>query len=97
MDQRIIQGDCIAVMRTMPAKSIKAAVFSPPYNLSKKYSLHDDNMPEAEYLAWQGEFAKELARVMRDDGHVFANVGFNSAHPRRAEDVVLQYERYFVR
>jgi site-specific DNA-methyltransferase (adenine-specific) len=95
--QAVIEGDCLTVMHTMPAGSVHTAVFSPPYNLGKPYSLHNDKMPEAEYLDWQSQVAQELARVIRPDGHVFLNVGFSSVYPRRAEDVAIKYEMHFVR
>jgi site-specific DNA-methyltransferase (adenine-specific) len=84
-------------MRTMPTQSVAIVVTSPPYNLGKGYSLHKDSMPEADYLAWQGEVAKEISRILRPDGHLFLNVGSDSAHPRRAEDVAIVYERYLIR
>ena len=55
------QGDCLTVLRTMPEASVDAVVTSPPYNLKKPYSVHDDNMPEAVYLAWMGEVAASYA------------------------------------
>jgi site-specific DNA-methyltransferase (adenine-specific) len=71
-------------------------VTSPPYNLGKSYSLHNDSMPEADYLAWQGEVAKEIARVLRPDGHLFLNIGADSKHPWPAIDVALRYRPHFV-
>ena len=44
-------------------------------------------MPEAAYLAFMGDVAMELGRVMKPDGHVFLNVGWNSKHPWRSIDV----------
>jgi adenine-specific DNA-methyltransferase len=49
--QAIILGDCLAVVRTMPTSSLHTAVFSPPYNLGKRYGQYSDSMPEREYLA----------------------------------------------
>ena len=91
----MILGDCLDVLRTMPTASIDAVVTSPPYNLGKKYSLHDDNMPEGAYLAFMGNVAKELDRVMKPDGHVFLNVGWNTKHPWRSIDVALAYRPFF--
>jgi site-specific DNA-methyltransferase (adenine-specific) len=95
--QRMVRGDCLAVMRSMPAASVHAVVTSPPYNLGKHYSLHDDNMPQHEYLTWMCGVAKDLRRVLRPDGHVFLNIGFDSKHPRRHEDVALEFEKHFAR
>jgi site-specific DNA-methyltransferase (adenine-specific) len=78
-------------MRTMSAHSVSVVITSPPYNLGKKYSLHNDSMPEDQYLAWQSEVAKEIARILRHDGHLFLNVGSDSQHPWRDIDVALAY------
>ena len=60
--QTMIHGDCLTVLPTLPPASVAAVVFSPPYNLGKRYNVHNDNMPEAAYLAWQGRAARELRR-----------------------------------
>jgi site-specific DNA-methyltransferase (adenine-specific) len=93
--QRIIEGDCLVVMRSMQPGSIKCVVFSPPYNLGKKYSLHNDTMLQTDYLRWQGEVAKELRRIVRADGHVFLNIGWDSKHPWQSVDVAMEYRRHF--
>jgi site-specific DNA-methyltransferase (adenine-specific) len=89
------QGDCLDVLRTLPGSSVDCVVTSPPYNLGKRYNQHDDNMPEAEYLAWQGQVAQALRWVLKPGGHVFLNIGWNSAHPWRSVDVLLAYRRHF--
>src|SRR4051794_25565075 len=91
----IRQGDCLDVLQTLPASSIDCVVTSPPYNLGRRYNQHDDNMPEAEYLAWQGQVAQALRWALKPGGHVFLNVGWNSAHPWRSIDVGLAYRPYF--
>jgi hypothetical protein len=88
-------GDCLIPLRAMPAASVGAVVTSPPYNLGKKYNVHNDNMPEAGYLAFMGDVAKELRRVMKPDGHMFLNVGWNTKHPWRSIDVLLTFRPYF--
>jgi site-specific DNA-methyltransferase (adenine-specific) len=92
----MIEGDCIQHMRTMPAKSVAAIVTSPPYNLGKRYSLHDDDMPENHYFAWQGEVANQIARLLRPGGHLFIVLGSNSKRPWRSIDVAKIYGRHLV-
>jgi site-specific DNA-methyltransferase (adenine-specific) len=92
--QIVIEGDCLATLRQMPARRVAVVVTSPPYNLGKKYGVYDDDLPEAEYLAGQEAVAKELARVLRPDGHAFVNVGSNSAHPLRSIEVCLTYAKH---
>ena len=37
------------------------------------YAEYDDNMPYAEYIAWQRECVAEMCRIIKDDGAVFYN------------------------
>ena len=92
--QTVIEGDCLTEMRRLPDRSAKAIVTSPPYNLGKKYSLHRDDMPEADYLAWQGQCACEIARILHPDGHLFLNVGSDTKHPWNAIEVAKTYGRH---
>ena len=39
---RIIQGDCLEVMRTIPDNSIDVTFADPPFNLKKKYNSYYD-------------------------------------------------------
>ena len=88
-DVSIRLGDCLTLLQVMPAASVDAVVTSPPYNLGKKYNVHNDTMPEAAYLAFMGDVARELRRVMKPHGHMFLNVGWNTKHPWRSIDVLL--------
>jgi len=95
--QIIVQDDCLAHLRTLPPSSVKAFVFSPPYNLGKSYRSYDDGRPLAEYLAEQEAVAVQVARVLdREEGHLFLNVGWNSKHPLRAVEVMLEYAKHLV-
>ncbi len=95
-EQTVIEGDCLDYMRSMPAQSVAVVVTSPPYNLGKRYSLHDDDMLEADYLTWQGNVAQEIARILKPDGHLFLNIGSDSKHAWRAIDVALAYRPHLV-
>lgn len=92
--QTVINEDCLAYMRTMATQSVAVVVTSPPYNLRKRYSQHSDNMPEAQYLAWQEEVAQEIARLLVPEGHLFLNVGSNSQFPWRSVQVAEVYGRH---
>ena len=87
----IIEGDCLQYMRAMPGKSVAAIVTSPPpYNLNKRYSLHNDDMGENQYFAWQDAVAKEVTRILQPCGHLFMVMGSNSKRPWRSIDVAAK-------
>jgi DNA modification methylase len=76
--QRIIPGDCIAGLRTLPDASVHCCVTSPPYWGLRDYD-HDGQIglevtPEA-YVARMVEVFHEVRRVLRDDGTCWVNLG----------------------
>lgn len=52
---RIIQGDCIEVMRTLPENSIDAIITDPPYNVLGK-TQEWDKRDYVEFLSWTKEW-----------------------------------------
>ena len=82
--QRIIPGDCIEGLRTLPDASVHCCVTSPPYWGLRDYG-HDGQIgleptPEA-YVARMVEVFREVRRVLRDDGTLWLNLGdsYNNA------------------
>jgi len=76
--QRIIQGDCIEGLRTLPDASVHCCVTSPPYWGLRDYG-HDgqiglESTPEA-YVARMVDVFREVRRVLRDDGTCWVNLG----------------------
>ena len=83
--QRIIPGDCIEAMRTLPDASVHCCVTSPPYWGLRDYG-HDGQIgleatPEA-YVARMVEVFREVRRVLRDDGTCWLNLGDSYAAQR---------------
>ena len=77
---KVISGDCLEVMKTLPDNSIDLIFTSPPYNLgnahhtgNKRHSAYNDNMPENEYQEWQKLVLKECFRVLKENGSMFYN------------------------
>ena len=91
--QTLHLGDCVDELRRLDAGSIDVCVTSPPYNIGVAYSTHDDRMPKAAYLDWMGCVAAEIARVLRDDGALFLNVGSTNVDPWIAMEVASQFRR----
>jgi len=76
--QRLIPGDCIAGLRTLPDASVHCCVTSPPYWGLRDYG-HDgqiglEKTPDA-YVARMVEVFREVRRVLRDDGTLWLNLG----------------------
>jgi DNA modification methylase len=84
MKHRIIQGDCVAGLRTLPDASVHCCVTSPPYWGLRSYlpDGHDDKHLERgleqtpeEYVARMVEVFREVRRVLREDGTCWVNLG----------------------
>ena len=75
---RILVGDCIEMMRTLPDQSVHTCVTSPPYFWQRDYGVdgqigHEET-PEAFVQALVSVF-RELRRVLREDGTLWLNLG----------------------
>jgi len=76
---QIVQGDCLEVLKSFPAKSVDLVVTSPPYNMSgnsignipnsvvgrKFYGEYKDNLSEEDYVKWMANVIEECLRVSR--------------------------------
>jgi modification methylase len=82
---RIIQGDCIAAMRALPAKSVDLIFADPPYNLQLGGDLnrpdgsHVDAVTDdwdkfdslAAYDRFTREWLAEAKRILKDNGSIW--------------------------
>jgi|SRR5215212_2140180 len=77
-------GDSIEVLKTLSSNSINLVVTSPPYALhfKKEYG----NVDKQEYVEWFLPFAKEIYRILTDDGSFVLNIGgsYNKGVPTRS-------------
>ncbi len=80
MINKVIQGDCLEVMKNIPDKSIDLVFTSPPYNLgnnhhtgNKKTQAYNDNLPENEYQELQVKVLNECFRILKDEGSLIYN------------------------
>ena len=81
----IIQGDCVEVLKTFPAKSVDLIFADPPYNLQLRNQLLrpnqtvvdgvDDEWDQfadvAEYDAFTRNWLSACRRVLKDDGTIW--------------------------
>jgi site-specific DNA-methyltransferase (adenine-specific) len=95
-EQTVISGDCLEVMGRMDAGSVDVVVTSPPYNIGTVYGGYNDRQPRRAYLEWLAEVGVGIARVLRDDGSFFLNMGSTSVDPWIAFDVAAVFREAFV-
>ncbi len=77
-------GDSLEILKHIPDNSINAVITSPPYALhfKKEYG----NVNKNDYIAWFLPFAKEIFRILQDDGSFILNIGgsYNKGTPTRS-------------
>lgn len=75
MSWEVRHGDCIALMRAMPAASVDAVVTDPPYELGFMGKSWD-----ASGIAFNVEVWVEALRVLKPGGHLLAFSGSRTYH-----------------
>jgi site-specific DNA-methyltransferase (adenine-specific) len=83
-------------MKKLSAQSIDLVVTSPPYNLGIRYSKFSDRADRAGYLNWCRKWAREIARLLGDEGSFFLNVGSSPSRPMLPHELVLELRDLFV-
>lgn len=77
-------GDSERLLERVPAKSVNLVFTSPPYALhfKKEYG----NVHKRDYVRWFIPFAKQIFRVLKDDGSFVLNIGgsYNEGIPTRS-------------
>lgn len=96
MTPRLICGDCLAVLPTLPAASVDVVVTSPPYNIGLGYNSYDDRRDEAAYLDWMVAICREIARVLKPDGSFFLNISGSPRAPWLPFELVVRLRAVFV-
>jgi DNA modification methylase len=81
---KIIPGDCLEVLKTLPAESVHTCVTSPPYWGLRDYGVEGQIGLEATpelFVSKMVEVFREVKRVLRDDGTLWLNLGDSYAGP----------------
>lgn len=77
-------GDSLDIMQQIPSETVDAVITSPPYALhfKKEYG----NVEKADYIEWLLPFAREIKRILKDEGSLVLNIGgsYNPGTPTRS-------------
>lgn len=79
MTIQLLQGDCRAVLATLPERSVQTCVTSPPYWQQRRYTNSPDELGQEptyqQYVMALSDVFDEVWRVLRDDGTAWVNIG----------------------
>lgn len=69
---QLYQGDCLALLKSLPDKCIDMLFADPPFNLGKDYGKGiSDDLKAEEYLTWSKAWLGEAVRVLSEGGTLF--------------------------
>ena len=83
---RIINSDCIEIMKELPDKSVDLIVTDPPYNMNYSgrgkvnsfENFKNDDLDEEEHSEWFDSILKELYRILKDDKAIYIWIDFRN-------------------
>lgn len=86
IQNKIINANCLIVLKKLPKNSINLIITSPPYadNRKKPY----EGVPIDKYVEWFKPIAKELLRVLKNDGSFILNIKERAKNGERATYVL---------
>lgn len=70
---RIILGDSLEILPTIPDNSVDVCFADPPFNLDKKYASYEDRRSLDEYLVWCEKWLVELVRITKPTGSILVH------------------------
>ena len=73
---KIINGECVEVMKTLPEGSVDLIVTSPPYGVGIDYDVHEDDMEFNDYQEFAKNWLSEAYRLLKDDGRIALNIPY---------------------
>ncbi|MBL8131743.1 MAG: site-specific DNA-methyltransferase [Anaerolineae bacterium] len=97
LESRLLNGDVLSELRTLPDNSIDFAFVDPPYNLKKQYLGYADDLKIADYFTWCDAWISEVARVLRP-GATFAllNIPLWAVRHFLHMETILTYQNWIV-
>ena len=93
---KVINGDCVEVLKTFPENSIDLVVTSPPYNVGISYDTHIDDIQMNEYWIWTEKWLTGVYRALKDDGRAAINIPYEVNVQDRGGRVFFVSEFYQV-
>jgi site-specific DNA-methyltransferase (adenine-specific) len=98
MFDRVLTGDCVRLLRDLPAGCVDLAFADPPFNIGYEYDRYDDDRSRDEYLAWADTWLREVKRVLKPTGSVYVAIGdeFAAEHKVRLDKLRLTMRNWIV-
>ena len=89
-EARLLLGDAIEQMKTLPDSSVALIATDPPYFKVKGEAWDRQWDNATSFLAWIGELCREWQRVLKPNGSLYC-----FAYPRLATAVEVEISKWF--
>jgi site-specific DNA-methyltransferase (adenine-specific) len=93
---KILNGDCIEVMKDIPENSIDLIVTSPPYGVGIDYDTHDDDVDFEEYKKFSKSWLTEAYKVLKNDGRIALNIPYEINRQSKGGRIFMAAELWSV-
>jgi site-specific DNA-methyltransferase (adenine-specific) len=96
---RIYNGDCLELMKSIDDKSIDCIITSPPYNMQTERrdcyynNGYKDNLTEYEYITKRINEFKEFYRIIKDKAVIVYNMSYHYLNPSLPFKLIIEIER----
>ena len=91
---KIISGDCVKVMASLPESCVDLIVTSPPYNVGIDYDSYDDKKSMEDYWQFTKDWLSESYRILKDDGRIAVNIPYEVNVQDRGGRILFMSEFY---
>jgi len=72
---KVIEGDCIEIMKNMPSESVDLIFADPPFNIGLKYDNYNDKRSYEDYYNWSEKWISETYRILKKTGTIYIAIG----------------------
>ena len=93
---KIINGDCVKVMASLPESCVDLIVTSPPYNVGIDYDKHQDRQSMEDYWQFTKDWLSESFRILKDDGRIAVNIPYEVNVQERGGRILFMSEFYMI-
>jgi DNA modification methylase len=75
MPGKLVVGDCVHALKSLPDKSVDLVFADPPFNIGYSYDICKDKWERDEYLSWIDQWLPELVRILKPNGSMWLMIG----------------------
>jgi len=72
---KVYLGDCIEIMKSLPAGSVDLIFADPPFNIGIRYDNYNDNQKYEDYYNWSERWITETYRILKKTGSIYIAIG----------------------